>query len=127
VEFRCESGSAFGDERAMWLDLTEPGTDLWWPEQKTEDHHHYYLYGHEPARWPPWRREGVEFREYKDAEGGSSSRTVFVSVQWILKCHCAQSCGEEVTLPDQDWLATARPTNGEGEVLLHRVHRTAAP
>jgi hypothetical protein len=115
VEFRCERGGALGDEK-VWLDLTEPGTDLWWPEQKTEDHRRYYLYGHESARWPPWRREGVEFREHKDA------RAVFVSVQWILKCHCVQSA-----LPEQDWLATARPTNGEGEVLLHRVHRTAAP
>lgn len=127
VEFHCDRGGAVEDNTDVLLDLTEPGTDLWWPEEKNEEPHRYFFYGHEPTRWPPWRRGGMEFREYKDDEGGRSFRTVFFGVQWILKCHCAQSCGEEVTLAEQDWLATARPTNGEGEVLLHRVHRTAAP
>jgi hypothetical protein len=118
------------DERDILLDLVEPGTDLWWPEQENEEHHRYFYYDRQPARWPPWRgggsRRSLEFRQYQD-EGMRLYRKVFFGVQWILKCHCAESCSEEVTLPEQELLATARPTNGEGEVILHRVHRTAAP
>lgn len=127
MEFHCEGGSPQEAGRDLLLDLTEPGTDLWWPDQRSGEAHRYYAYGHEPAMWPPWRRVGLEFREYNGGQGGTAFRAIFVGVQWVLKCRCAQSCSDEVTLPQQDWSATARPTNGEGEVLLHRVHRTAAP
>lgn len=36
-----------------------------------------------------------------------------VSVQWVLKCRCET--------------VTNEPTSSTGEVILHRVHRTAAP
>jgi hypothetical protein len=111
----------------MLLDLAEPGKNLWWPEQENEESHRYFYYDNDPARWPPWRKGGLEFGKYQDNDGRRNLRTIFISVQWILKCHCADSCGDEVTLPEQEWLATARPTNEEGEVILHRVHRTAAP
>jgi hypothetical protein len=127
VEFHCEGGSGLEEERDLLLDLTEPGTNLWWPEQENEERHRYFSYEKEPARWPLWRKGGLEFREFEDAERRRHFQTVYFSVQWILKCHCADSCGDEVVLPQHQWLATARPTNGEGEVILHRVHRTAAP
>ncbi|XP_021942008.1 uncharacterized protein LOC110841013 [Zootermopsis nevadensis] len=132
VEFHCETGSATEDERDILLDLVEPGTDLWWPEVDKEEHYRYFYYDREPARRPPWRDgdsgRSLEFRQHQGPEGLRMYRKVFFGVQWILKCHCAGSCSEEVTLPEQEIsLATARPTNGEGEVILHRVHRTAAP
>ncbi|PSN47995.1 hypothetical protein C0J52_10000 [Blattella germanica] len=131
VEFHCDIGEAVENERDLLLDLTEPGIDLWTPDpppeedQENEEDHRYYYYHHQShhqgARWPPWRREGIEFQELRETK--RMFRTVFLSVQWILKCHCADSCVGDV----QDMLATARPTNGDGEVILHRVHRTAAP
>lgn len=127
VEFHCESSDELEDERDMLLDLTELGKNLWWPEQENEESHRYFYYDNDPARWPPWRKGGLEFGEYQDNAVRRNLQTIFFSVQWILKCHCAESCGDEVTLPEQEWLATPRPTNGEGEVILHRVHRTAAP
>ncbi|RZC33970.1 CYR61, partial [Asbolus verrucosus] len=41
------------------------------------------------------------------------SRLITISVQWVLKCRCE--------------LETNEPTSSTGEVILHRVHRTAAP
>ncbi|CAH1367662.1 unnamed protein product [Tenebrio molitor] len=41
------------------------------------------------------------------------SRLITVSVQWVLKCSCEPETNE--------------PTSSTGEVILHRVHRTAAP
>lgn len=43
----------------------------------------------------------------------TESRILSVSVQWVLKCRCEQ-------VPPE-------PTSSTGEVILHRVHRTAAP
>ncbi|XP_022920286.1 CCN family member 4 [Onthophagus taurus] len=43
----------------------------------------------------------------------SDYRLLTVSVQWVLKCRCGP-------IP-------ADPTSSSGEVILHRVHRTAAP
>lgn len=131
VEFHCNNGSAMEDDRDILLDLTEPGADLWWPEQEKKARDRYFHYDRQPARWPPWKgvvsRQRLEFREHQESEGILLFRKVFFNVQWILKCHCADSCGEDVALSEQQLLATARPTNGEGEVILHRVHRTAAP
>ena len=130
VEFHCDTSTNSEDERDLLLDLTEPGTDLWVPdpdhEQENEEDHRYYYYHHlhNHQKWPPWR---TDFQEYKQDSPQRMFRTIFLSVQWILKCHCAGTCVDNVLPSEEDVLATARPTNVNGEVILHRVHRTAAP
>lgn len=41
------------------------------------------------------------------------SRLLTIPVQWVLKCRCEP--------------VRTNPTSSSGEVILHRVHRTAAP
>lgn len=41
------------------------------------------------------------------------SRLLTIPVQWVLKCRCEA--------------VPSNPTSSTGEVILHRVHRTAAP
>ncbi|KAF2879246.1 hypothetical protein ILUMI_26923, partial [Ignelater luminosus] len=43
----------------------------------------------------------------------SRTKILTVSVQWVLKCRCQ-------AIPPN-------PTSSTGEIILHRVHRTAAP
>ncbi|XP_067004110.2 CCN family member 2 [Anabrus simplex] len=52
--------------------------------------------------------------------------TVIFNVQWVLKCHCASTCSTDDG-GGGGGAVTAPATNSDGEVILHRVHRTAAP
>ncbi|KAF5290656.1 hypothetical protein FQR65_LT01946 [Abscondita terminalis] len=53
-----------------------------------------------------WIKEMSSKRDFR-------TKILTVSVQWILKCRCQR--------------VRAVPTSSTGEIILHRVHRTAAP
>ncbi|XP_015833038.1 CCN family member 1 isoform X2 [Tribolium castaneum] len=64
---------------------------------------------------PEYLEPGEDFWEDASPWKGDNkiSRLITVSVQWVLKCRCEPEDHE--------------PTSSTGEVILHRVHRTAAP
>lgn len=65
-----------------------------------------------PEYLEPGEDSWIDNRSLKYDQTDTTQLTV--SVQWVLKCRC-------------ETVSTLNPTSSTGEVILHRVHRTAAP
>nr|CAD7418830.1 unnamed protein product [Timema poppensis] len=109
VEFYCRVGDT---PRDTILDLAEPGSDLW---DDSDD----FPKAQSLLHSPPWRLSDNRRRLFSGSFSGEEHSVSF-DVEWILKCRCSESCDEDTT-------GGTTPRNLEGEVILHRVHRTAAP
>lgn len=109
----AERAHAEQDGNSLAAEYLEPGEDMWRENQEE-------LWRKEPAStWEdamPDARDPIASNAWQD-----DGLPLTVSVQWILKCRCSESSFTGGIT------AQAPPTAASGEVILHRVHRTAAP
>lgn len=67
------------------------------------------------------------WRDDRSALWDTDGLALTVSIQWILKCRCGDACANYNNNNNPTSGITAQPTAASGEIILHRVHRTAAP
>lgn len=115
----AERNHAAESGTGLALEYMEPGEDMWrenteemWKNEASIGANWEDFSANDPITQNAWQDDGL---------------ALTVSVQWILKCRCSEITKAEAGNVGGGVTVQAPPTAASGEIILHRVHRTAAP